>query len=135
MDLLHKKGKATTAELALDATEAEIAARDALAVAKLEETLERCPTPKKPRRHVGGETTRMLVKTPSGFAMEKKNGSRKHDTAFSDVEAVAPPDPAKPRTVASPARCSKRAFGGRNSNSNQKVYTALPTEGCSTAPH
>merc|ERR1711861_12061 len=84
-------------------TEAEIAQHDAAALMKLDATLAKQLTPRKPHKLANelgigeyvGEATRLLEKTPKGI----KTTSHVRETSFADIVSVAPNDPARPKTV------------------------------------
>ena len=80
---MHAKGLQTAEEIIKSRTEAEIAQHDAAALMKLDATLAKQLTPRKPHKLANelgigeyvGEATRLLEKTPNGFKMSKPNAT------------------------------------------------------------
>jgi len=117
---MHAKGLQTAEEIIKSRTEAEIAQHDATALMKLDATLAKQLTPRKPGRLTNElglgqyveEPKRLLEKTPNGFKMSKPNATptgsdpkgikrttHVRETSFADIVSVAPNDPARPKTV------------------------------------
>ena len=132
---MHAKGLQTAEEIIMEKTKADIAQHDAHALLKLDATLAKKLTPRKPHKRATdlglaeyvGEAPRLLEKTPTGFKMSKPNatptdqdpqGIKKvthvRETAFAEIVSVAPNDPARPKAV---------TFSHREKGSKVKRHT------------